>query len=489
MARPNILIFMSDQQRGDSIPPYSKAKTPNLEKFCKEGISFSKAFTIAPHCCPARATFFSGLYPSQHGVWNNVNVGNTLSRGLYDGVKLWSEDLREAGYSLYFSGKWHVSDVESPLDRGFNHMTVPEPQPKTVIRHEKPHTEEWVRYRNLPPSGKRKEAQILRPGYPVYTHYGEAENPFKDNDVVNDAVKIIRERKKSNEPWCQFVGTLGPHDPYFVPKKFLDLYDSENILLPENYSDKMTDKPSLYRRIRDKFDQLPENEQKEALRHYLAFCSYEDDLFGRVLQALEESGEAENTMVIYTSDHGDYAAEHGLWAKGLPCFEGAYRIPLAIRWPGKIKNPGSTEDSFITLADFAPSFLEAAGIEPHREFTGRSFMPFLKGEKPADWQDVFFTQSNGNEQYGIQRSVRTKEWKLVYNGYDYDELYDLIADPGETRNLLAAGLCDPRYEKTVHDLFRQLWRFAEQVNDVCINQYIMVSLATEGPGVAFEDQR
>jgi len=487
MDRPNILIFMSDQQRGDSIPPYSVAKTPHLDKFCKEGITFSKAFTISPHCCPARATFFSGLYPSQHGVWNNVNVGNTLSRGLYEGVRLWSEDFRDAGYDMYYSGKWHVSDTESPKERGFDKYNNPWTEVTSKeYKHEKPSPYEWARYNDLQPEKERQEAEIYKRGYPLYTHYGEKENPFKDNDVVNDALRIFKERKQTGKPWCQYVGTLGPHDPYFVPAKFLDLYDPKDIILPASYSDKMTDKPAMYRRIRDKFDQLPENEQREAIRHYLAFCSYEDDLFGQVLNALEESGEADNTLVLYTSDHGDYMADHGLWCKGLPCFEGAYHIPAAVRWPGKIKNPGEISDSFVTLADFAPTFLEAAGIKTNREFIGRSLTPFFNGEKPADWEDVLYTQSNGNEQYGIQRSVRTRDWKLVYNGFDYDELYDLRADPGETVNLIPGGRVDPKYKEQVHELFKMLWKFAKKTDDVCINAYVMVSLATEGPGVIFE---
>jgi choline-sulfatase len=189
-------------------------------------------------------------------------------------------------------------------------------------------------------------------------------------------------------------------------------------------------------------------------------------------------------MVIYTSDHGDYAAEHGLWCKGLPCFEGAYHIPLAIRWLEMINNRGRVEKSFVTLADFAPFLLEAAGIEPKRKFTGRSFMPFIKGENPEDWTNKLFTQTNGNEQYGIQRSIRTKDWKLVYNGFDYDELYDLNADPLEINNLLANGHCEAIYEKVVYELFSEIWAFARLTDDVCINPYVMVSIATVGPGIS-----
>jgi arylsulfatase A-like enzyme len=179
-------------------------------------------------------------------------------------------------------------------------------------------------------------------------------------------------------------------------------------------------------------------------------------------------------------------AEHGLWCKGLPCFNGAYHIPAAVRWPKGIKNPGRVEDSFITLADFAPTFLDVAHIKTNRDFAGQSLLPFLQDEKPSEWPDAVFTQSNGNEQYGIQRSVKTENWKLVYNGYDYDELYDLKNDPDEMHNLLALGKYDPKYDKVIHELFTRLWKFAYKVNDVGINPYIMVSLATEGPGTAFE---
>ncbi len=482
MNRPNILIFMTDQQRGDSIPPFGRAKTPNLDKFCSEGMAFSNAFTIAPHCCPSRATFFSGLYPAQHGVWNNVDGGNTLSKGLYDGVRLFSEDLKDAGYDMYYGGKWHVSSVESPLDRGFDVMNTGKAVEKKEIGHIKPEGKEWKRYKNFSQRTDRTEGEIIRKGYTPYIHYGEKESPFNDRQVVDDAVGLIRNRSKTDRPWCQFAGTLGPHDPYFVPQKYLDLYDIDDIELPQSYSDKMLDKPSLYRRTRDRFDQLTEREQRQAVRHYLAFCTYEDALFGEVLEALEEKGEAENTVVVYISDHGDYMAEHGLWCKGLPCFKGAYHIPAAIRWPAGIREKGRVVDEFVTMADFAPTFLEIANIRQDREMTGKSLVPFLKNEKPKEWRDAVFTQTNGNELYGIQRSIMTKDWKFVYNGYDYDELYDLNNDPGETVNLIN----NKEYDDDVKFLCKRLWEFARETGDVCISPYIMVSLASYGPGIIFE---
>ncbi len=490
MKRPNILIFMTDQQRGDSVPPYSRAITPNLDKFCQEGLTFSQAYCPAPHCCPSRATFFSGLYPAQHGVWNNVNVGNALSKGLYEGVRLWSEDLKDTGYDLYFSGKWHVSAVETPLDRGWDmkDQKAKVGENKQEIVYQKPEETRWLKYQELasqPDKEDRGEGEILRPGYPLYTHYGVEENPKKDNEKITDAINKIKSRGQdsTDKPWCQFIGPVGPHDPYFVPQKYLDMYNINDINLPDNYQDDLADKPHLYQRTKEPFDQLTDAEHKEAIRHYLAYCTYEDALFASVLDVLEETGEADNTLVIYLSDHGDYMAEHGLWCKGLPCFKSAYHIPAAIRWPQGIENPGRDVDEFVSLADFTPTILELAGIEPEIDFIGESLVPFIKDEKVDSWRDAIYTQTNGNELYGIQRSIMTSEWKYVYNGFDYDELYDLKADPEELNNLID----DPKNKEVVHQLSRRIWKFANRTGDVCINPYIMVGLAPFGPAEAFRD--
>ncbi len=452
---------------------------PNLAAFREQGLTFSRAFCPAPHCCPSRASFFSGLYPAEHGVWHNVCVENAITDRLKDGVRLWSEDLAEAGYRMDFSGKWHVSNIEGPEKRGWNPLGV-------TARPGAKMGSDWSDYRQMGGEagvgvGEREPGQIRRPGYPKYMHYGTMENPFGDEDTVDAAIEAMRSRKGSEEPWCQFVGTLGPHDPYFVPQRFLDLYNIEDIELPDNFDDAMLDKPGLYRRTRGRFDQLGREEHREAIRHYLAFCSYEDYLFGRVLEELEASGEADNTVVVYLSDHGDYMGEHGLWCKGLPCFDSAYHVPAIVRWPAGLANPGRVEDSMIELGDFCPTFLELAGVDVDRPISGKSLAPFLRDEKPEGWRDAVFTQTNGNELYGIQRSIRTDDWRFVYNGFDFDELYDLKSDPGQQTNLAA----DEKYSVVVDDLMKRIWRFGAEHGETATNPYIMVSLAKQGPAAAF----
>jgi len=483
--RPNMLIFMTDHQRAEAAPPWKWAQTPNLDAFAKEAVTFTDAACPSPHCCPSRASFFSGLYPSEHGVWNNVNVGNATSRGLSAGVRLWSEDVREAGYNLYFSGKWHVSAEEGPQDRGFENVYhrgrytgIPR-----ADEGRRPDLTDWRMYRApLCREGDlRGEGEILREGYPKYRMYGVNEHPFDDEEVTAAAVAHIREALPGQEkPWCFFVSTLGPHDPYSVPQRFLDLYDPETIELPDNFDDPMDDKPALYRRTRDVFAQLPREEQRKAVWHYLAFCSYEDWLFGRLVDALKETGLYEDTLIVYTSDHGDYVGAHGLWAKGLPCFREAYHIPVLIRMPGGGVT-GTVEDP-INLTDFAPTLEELAGCPKRTDFSGVSLLGYLgSGERPAP-REYVFTQSNGNELYGIQRSVATKKWKYVFNGFDYDELYDLENDPGELKNLAS----DPAYRPVLRDLMVVLWRFLKDHKDTCVNPYIMTALMPYGPGILEE---
>jgi len=480
MDNPNILIFMTDHQRADTILPEHPAITPNLDRFTEEGVTFTRAFCPAPHCCPARATFFSGLYPSRHGVWNNICNRQALSHGLKEGVQLWSEDLAQAGYQLHFAGKWHVSVEESPGDRGWTEHFVT----GAAGTH---HGVTWDRYRELAAesdAAERGEGEILRPGYGTYRLYGSSGDQGNKHDetAVEKALEVLESLGSSPDPWCLYVGAVAPHDPYVVPQRFLDLYDVEDVSLPASYADDLGDKPRIYRRMREmRFGQLSEREVREGIRHFWAYCSYLDDLFGRLLDALDQTGQRDDTLVLYGADHGDYCGEHGLFAKGIPCFQGAYNVPAVVRWPAGIQTPGRRVDAFVSLADFAPTFIEAAGLKADRPFTGASLVPFLRNETPPSWRDELHTQCNGVELYYTQRSVMTRDYKYVFNGFDQDELYDLRTDPDEMQNLAE----DPACAEVKRELCGRMWRFAEGEDDTAINPYITVGLAPFGPAEAF----
>lgn len=470
---------MTDHQRADTVLPEHGCKTPNLDAFSREGIIFSESYCPSPHCCPSRATFATGLYPSMHGVWNNVCNAQALSTGLNDGVRLWSEDLKEAGYDMYFTGKWHVSNEEDPSDRGWKELNP------TAIKgtHMGSDWDRWEEFEAA--STERQEGEILRPGWGNYKTYGTRTAEHFGDDISTDAaIEILPELAAADKPWCMYVGLTGPHDPYMVQQKYLDLYDLDDVPLPASYADEMADKPGLYRRMRNQiWGQLSEREVREGIRHFWAFCTYLDDLFGQILQTLESTGQRDNTLVIYNSDHGDYCGDHGLFCKSIPCFDGAYHVPCIMRWPDGIERPGRREDAFVSLADYAPTFLELAGIQTERHFAGKSLVPFMKNKRPEDWRDEIHTQCNGVEVYATQRSVKTKTHKYVYNAFDFDELYDLTKDPDEMNNVQE----DPAYADIKRDLVRRMWRFAHDQQDTAHNAYITIALAPYGPGEAFVD--
>ena len=480
--RPNILIFMTDHQRGDTALPEHPALTPNLTAFSRQAVTFTDCYCPSPHCCPSRATFMSGLYPSRHGVWNNVGNGQALQRGLNPGVRLWSEDLRQAGYELAYAGKWHVTAEESPARRGWHELFVSAPKGGEAKGFR------WNKYKelaHLPDPARREWGQALRPGWGPATVFGRRdEGNQHDERTVAEAIHALPELVQAGKPWVLYVGCHGPHDPYWVPGKYLDMYDLKDVPLPASYGDRMADKPSIYRRMRQQvWDQLGEEEIRDAVRHFWAFCTYLDNHFGNVLRALEATGQADNTLVLYTSDHGDYCGDHGLFAKGIPCFRGAYHVPAMIRWPKGLRDPGRRVEQFVSLADFCPTFQELAGLKPDAALTGRSLLPFLQGQTPTDWRDDIHTQCDGVELYFTQRSVTTKQYKYVYNGFDFDELYDLRSDPHEMKNLSS----DPACAAVKKDMVRRFWRFAYREEDQAANGYITVGLAPWGPAEAFRD--
>ena len=489
--KPNIIVFMTDHQRGDTLFKDSPVKTPNADKFREKSVVFENAYCPAPHCCPARATFWSGLYPSQHGVWNNVGVSNALSKDIFDDVTIFSEDLKQAGYNLYYSGKWHVSASQSPDQFGFELLY------HNLAGYNKypniPDVREWDLYTKRGDTvdkgdEPRTQGRIVREGYEEYIQYGINESPYKDQEVTTAAIDKLDDIDPTT-PFFMYVGTVGPHDPYCVPQRFLDMYDINDIQLPDSFEDDMTDKPALYQRTKSRYEQLSPEEHRESIRRFYAFCTYEDYLFGQLVAKVEEKNLMENTMILYASDHGDYVGAHGLWAKGLPCFKEAYHI-CSMVGGGPIKNGGRCEKALLSLADWAPTFLELAGISTDRHFAGTSVMPFLHDQQPTQWRSECYSQTNGNEVYGIQRGVWNTEYKYVFNAFDFDELYNLVDDPNEMHNLLH-GIKDVTksiYKDIVREMCMKMWEFAYKNKDNCVNSYIMTAFAPYGPGIIFNKE-
>lgn len=509
--RPNVLLFMPDQQAAGTVLSSSPVIKPNVERFRREGVTFSSAHCPAPHCCPSRASLLTGLYPSEHGVFNNVTTDTAIHPNPAPGIRYWPQLLKASGYQTGYSGKLHVGRDIQPENCGFDNLCSLEQD--TLQQNEARKSPQWREGRDLLNLHEpRRTGEIQRGGWPRLHMYSTLpDSSFEelaDYKIVQAGIDGMKRMAHDERPWCLMISNSGAHDTYDAPKRFVDLYKTTEVQLPASFDDLMNDKPRIYQRQRYQiWSQLSEAEYKDAIRHYWAKCTMQDELFGMVLRALEETGQAENTIVIYVSDHGDYAGAHGLWFKGVPAFREAYEIPALIRWPRGITRPGLEVKEFVDQVDFAPTIMEACGISGI-PVSGKSLVPFFKNEKPAQWRDHYCTQLNGVELYYTQRIVATKKWKYVYNGFDYDELYDLENDPNEMKNLVFPDLVAwgsgvrsghghsgsfsawpplPRELETVRrEMLSRMWDFAAQHKDIIFNPYGTVALAPYGPGIGID---
>lgn len=477
--RPNILIFMTDQQQAQVTMPDHPCRTPHLDGMARRGVRFANCFTTMTHCCPSRASFMTGRYPSRHGVYNNVCNEAAINKGLHAGIETFAEKLKSAGYGLHFSGKWHVSAVENPADRGWDELTVTAHKDAYMGRS----IEQWRDGPAVEDPGDRQPGSLRRNGWGPFQLFGTLPHKLEETDdyaVVSQAVERLHILESHQEPWCMYVGTFGPHDPFIVPEPYASMYDPSTVELPPNYHDSLEHKPNAYKRMRRVWGQLSEKEVKQSIAHYWGYCTMVDDLLGMMLDALDETGQADNTMVVFLSDHGESLGAHGLFLKGISPYDETYRIPCVIRWPEGLVRPGRDHDSLISMMDFAPTFLELAGLEVPADWNGRSLLPWLRDQQPEQWRDAVYTQCNGVEVYYSQRIVRTEEYKLVYNPTDIDELYDLHEDPYELHNVAE----HEDYRELKHELFVKMWQEAAVSRDILFNHYPTVAMADTGPAGA-----
>jgi arylsulfatase A-like enzyme len=387
-------------------------------------------------------------------------------------------------------GKWHVSYTRPPSQFGWEELEVNSAgrAPRRAAG------EGRARAAGAGDDGGGRRLagafSTQRPGWPPQVLYGTLTGPeeqLRDSRLTQLAIQTI-ERKGAGgadggdgAPWCLYVGYGAVGGAYVAHDHYISQYDVEAIPKPAGYDDDLRDKPNIYRRLRQQnWGELTWPDVRQAIRHRYGLISYLDGQVGQVLRALERTGQAEHTLVIYTGDHGDYAGAHGLFHLGVPAFDQTYRVPLIVRWPQGITEPGRRVDAFTRLLDLGPTLLEVAGAAPLEGIHGRSLLPFLRNEPaPGDWPQEFYGEFLGHENLYTQRQLRTRDYKYVWNAFDFDELYDLRHDPHETRNRYD----DPAYEPVKRDLVGRLWRWALETDDVIMSHYPMNALLPYGPGI------
>ena len=442
-ARPNIVFILIDDLRWDElgIAGHPFLKTPNIDRIGKEGALFRNAFLTTPLCSPSRASFLTGKYAHTHGITDNVDR-SVASHKLITFPLL----LQQAGYATAFIGKWHMGNDDSP----------------------RPGFDRWVSFKG---QGSYLKTEINEDGKDV--------NPGGYiTDILNDyAVEFIR--RPHDKPFLVYLAHKAIHPEVmqhgdgsinmadaerFIPaERHRNLFAREKIPRRPNAMQSPTGKPALERTI----DNLPPLSAKtatpdEAVLGRLRSLMAVEEGVGKILKALKETNQLDNTVIVFTSDNGYFYGEHGLSVERRLAYEESIRMPLLMRYPLVVK-AGTVRDEFALNIDLAPTLLELAGVNaPMSE--GRSLVPLLNGAG-GDWRHSFLIEYYSDKviprvrQTGY-KAVRTERWKYIhYLELDgMDELYDLTADPYEMKNIIN----QPGTRSTLDAMKRELERLLGQ---------------------------
>lgn len=459
--QPNILHIMTDQQQWATIAGRSGCRTPNLNRLAESGMLFERSYTPSAVCCPARAMILSGAYHWHNGVYNQVHSPPSVHRDMNPDVVLYSNRLRDAGYRLGYVGKWHASWVRTPLDFGFHEIADLQGSDPRLIRKLNTNPDGVERVR-----GELKATPVRKfewPGSQPFTMWGYREGPEEATPEfyrAECAIRMMKRFARGSQPWHLEVHFVEPHDPYMPLKKYLDHYDARAVPVPASFHDKFLGKPGLHRRESETWGDITEDDYRAGRAHYWAYTEQVDAQIGRVLDALKETGQEENTIVVATTDHGVMVGAHRMWIKGWIPYEETYRVPLIVRWPGRTA-AGSRTDRLVQTHDLAYTYVAAAGARPLPFRDGRALQPLLENPRAATWPDQILCAYYGGEFLYTQRIAITNHFKYVFNSFDIDECYDLENDPEEMRNLIASGERRPE----VDDMRARLYELMNEFDD------------------------
>lgn len=448
---PNILWVCTDQQRFDTVQGLSNSviKTPNLAKFVAESVTFTEAFVQCPICSPSRGSFLSGRYPHTTGLRANGQRIRPTER-------LVTRILADYEYTCGLTGKLHLSPclggrVEDRIDDGYEvfHWSHD-------ISDQWPLKNEW--YVWLDRQG------VKLPKLPVQHVWGMPIDPKYSQTAwcADMAIQFMRQQREFN-PWLMSVNVFQPHHPFFPTEEYLSHYDPAKMPDPSYRDGELENKP-IFQKVDHQgayggsaisFAKTSPEEHRKITAAYYAMIEQVDTEMGRMLSVLDETGQADNTIVIFMSDHGEMLGDHGMYLKGPYFYDCLTRVPLMIRWPGRFKG-GTKITSMVELVDIAPTLLDAAAIPIPSGMQGRSLMPLLTGQTTMHRDSVYMEYYDANAIFEIppmMSCVRTSKWKLTFcDKPRTGELYDLENDPGEFKNVWN----DPHYKDAQEMMLQNL---------------------------------
>ena len=493
--RPNIVVILTDQQRTDSLGCYGAGytRTPNIDRLATEGVLLERAYCANPVCTPARASIFSGLYPSRHGAWN---VGMNVSQD----VPMLSHMLSKRGYRSHYVGKAHFQPFGGPPGRSVERIaddatygdwtgpyygfeTVDLSLGHTTWGMTGGHYGAFLRSQV---SDEQLE-RFRRPKALTECFGGEAydwELPTRLHSstwtaqrasAFIDGARGGGEPGLRQKPFLLVAGFQDPHHPHCVPTDFDDRVDPASVPLPDYVEGELADKPPHFAmahegRLGDSayngkygvagqgrgydYRRVTEQQARLGRAYYHTMVRLIDRGVGEILAALDRTGLAENTLVIFTTDHGEMLGDHGIWMKGPFLYEQETHIPMIFRWPAGLPR-GTRTDGLFSQVDIVPTVLSAVSGTPksawgcgsggsaaiERPLDGHDALPMLRGQS-ASPRDAVMVECVDDPRTLRLKTIVTMDRKLTwYAGSDLGEMYDLAHDPGEKRNLWNDPAC------------------------------------------------
>ena len=441
-SKPNILFLVADDLNC-ALGPYGDefAVTPNLDRLAERGLVFNRAYCQQAVCNPSRASFLTGLRPNTTGVDDLAKWFRDTAVGGSTLVTL-PQHFKNHGYFCQDIGKIFHNTGDTQDRRSWS---IDE------VLHKGTHADDTV-YKNTPPDLRTIQEEFKAP---VTEDHDVPDTAYRDGQIANLAAAMLREHPADGQPFFLAVGFWRPHLPFVAPKKYWDLYDTDAVPLPETpYAPEGVPEIAMHpsREIKG-YGLVPRQRDftDDEIRHYrhgyYASISFLDAQVGEILDALEEGGHGEDTIVVFTSDHGFHIGEHTLWGK-TSNFELDARVPLIIADPREPAGHGKVTDSLAELVDLYPTLAHLAGIEDdlRKRLEGANLAPVIS-DPSVSVKDVAFTQHE-HPFYGPRKnreaigySMRTDRWRytewrsLETGEVTARELYDHDNDPGESRNL------------------------------------------------------
>ncbi len=469
MRPANVLVIMADQFKATASHLYGNSfcETPSLERMAGEGVLFDNAFVPQPLCVPARASMWTSQFPHSHGARRNETL---LPAGAVHAFQIW----KEAGLYIALIGKNHCFGRPEDLALfdvwcEIGHRGLPKGKPPKGMR--------WFR-----PEESIEEAHRIRNDMPRQSprfSYAVTDHPLEDHStglVAGQTVRFLEEHR--DDPFALWVSFPDPHTPYEAPRRYAEMFTPDKVELPpwrRGEFDAAPERNQVLHRMLG-MEEDPIEEVRAVVGVYHAMVRFVDDGVGQILDALDRLDLRRSTIVVFCSDHGDFAGEHAMMAKGGVFYDCLTRVPLVLSWPGNVF-AGRTDDSMVNLIDIAPTLLELQGLDVPPSMQGQP-LPTVTNAEPREatfseygaggprftMEDLenlpvpygrraLMDSLEWREAEGRRKMVRTRQWKYVHDPMgDKDELYDLINDTWELENAMDR----PANEGATQDLRHKL---------------------------------